>query len=31
MKPCVGEVLKQTLDLIFNDAQLYNRFRVRSS
>jgi hypothetical protein len=24
----VGEVLKQTLDLIFNDARLYNRFRA---
>jgi len=24
----VGEVLEQTLDLIFGDSQLYNRFRT---
>ena len=28
LRPFVGEVLEQTLDLIFNDAQLYNRFRT---
>lgn len=28
LRPYVGEVLEQTLDLIFNDAQLYNRFRT---
>jgi hypothetical protein len=28
LRPFVGEVLDQTLDLIFNDAQLYNRFRA---
>jgi hypothetical protein len=28
LRPFVGEVLEQTLDLIFNDAQLYNRFRA---
>jgi hypothetical protein len=28
LRPYVGEVLEQTLDLIFKDAQLYNRFRT---
>jgi hypothetical protein len=28
LRPYVGEVLEQALDLIFSDAQLYNRFRT---
>ncbi len=28
LRPYVGEVLEQTMDLIFRDAQLYNRFRT---
>jgi hypothetical protein len=28
LRPFVGEVLEQTLDLIFSDSQLFNRFRT---